>query len=114
VPVFCTVPSRLLELEIVLWPPLSAPERGPGGEVGPARPIGKVAEAEIAAAVRAVLLRSFAMPHDDLLVAVARELGYQRTGGRIKVAVGRATERMIRGGVLVEAGGHVRLSERDG
>jgi very-short-patch-repair endonuclease len=93
--------------------PLSGAERGPGGEVSPARPIDKVPEAEIAAAVRAVLLRAFAMPQDDLVVAVARELGYQRTGGRIKVAVRRATERMIGSGAAVEAGGHVRLSAPD-
>jgi hypothetical protein len=66
--------------------------------------------AEIAEAVRTVLGRAFAMPADDLVVAVARELGYQRTGVRIKQKVGRVTERMLREGTLVEAGGHVRLA----
>jgi hypothetical protein len=69
-----------------------------------------VPAAEIVEAVRAVLEGAFAMPVDALVIAVARELGYQRTGGRIKLAIGSVAEQMLQQGMLVEAGGHLRLA----
>ena len=63
--------------------------------------------------VRIVLTRAFAMSNDDLVLAVARSLGFQRTGTRIKAAVGRVTGQMVQDGVLVESGGHLRLNEPD-
>jgi very-short-patch-repair endonuclease len=83
------------------------------GTAAAPRPIDKVPADEIAAAARAVLTRAFAMSRDDLVVAVARELGYQRTGGRIKIAVGRVADGMLHDGELVESGGHVRLTSQD-
>jgi hypothetical protein len=77
------------------------------------RPINRVPAEEIADAVRAVLARAFAMSDDDLTVAVARELGYHRTGGRIKAAVGRVTRQMLQEGALAESGGHLRLHTPD-
>jgi hypothetical protein len=50
------------------------------------------------------------MPAQDLTVAVARELGYQRTGARIRGVVGRVVQGMLREGALVEAGDHLRLA----
>jgi len=75
------------------------------------RPIDKVPEAEIVEAVCAVLTRAFAMPTGNLVAATARELGYARTGPRIKEVIGRVTRQMLRDGALVEAGGHLRLAD---
>ena len=76
----------------------------------PLRPIEKVPETEIAEAVRAVLTRAFAMPASDLAVAVARELGYQRTGARIRAVVDRVVQQMLQDGALADAGGNLRLT----
>jgi hypothetical protein len=84
---------------------------GTAGERGSsARPIEKVPEAEIAEAVRIVLVRAFAMPAPDLVVAVARELGYQRTGVRIRVVVDHVVQQMLQDGALADAGGNLRLA----
>jgi len=58
-----------------------------------------------------VLVTAFAMPLDDLIVAVARELGYQRTGSRIKVAIGKVLAQQLAAGALIEVGGNVRLDD---
>jgi hypothetical protein len=50
------------------------------------------------------------MPAPDLAVAVARELGYQRTGARIRAGVDRVVQRMLQDGTLVDAGGNLRLA----
>ncbi|HZO24564.1 MAG TPA: DUF4011 domain-containing protein [Chloroflexota bacterium] len=83
---------------------------GAGGGGHPARPIEKVPETEIVEAVRAVLSRAFAMPAPELEVAVARELGYQRTGARIRAVVGRVVGQLLQDGTLVDSGGNLRLS----
>ena len=83
---------------------------GAGGGGLSARPIEKVPETEIVEAVRAVLSRAFAMPAPELEVAVARELGYQRTGARIRAVVGRVVGQLLQDGTLVDSGGNLRLS----
>ena len=83
---------------------------GVGGGGNLSRPIEKIPEAEIAEAVRAVLARAFAMPAPDLAVAVARELGYQRTGARIRAVVDRAVTQMLQDGALARAGDNLRLT----
>jgi hypothetical protein len=61
--------------------------------------------------VRTVLATAFAMPLDGLVVAVARELGYQQTGTRIKAAVGKVLTQQIEVGALIDVGGNVRLAD---
>jgi very-short-patch-repair endonuclease len=80
------------------------------GEVAPERSIDQVAPAEIGAAVRAVLARELALPSDDLVLATARELGYERTGVRIRAAIGRVTRQLLQDGVLQDVGGHLGLA----
>jgi len=77
------------------------------------RPIEKVPEAEIAEAVRAVLARAFAMPASELAVAVARELGYRKTGSRIRAVVDRVIRQLLRDGALADVGGSLRLASSD-
>jgi very-short-patch-repair endonuclease len=90
--------------------------RAPTREMAPSlprsnRPIDAVPAAEIVGAVRAVLETAFAMPLDDLVVAVARELGYRRTGRQIKATVGRVLAQQLAAGALVDVGGNVRLPD---
>ena len=75
------------------------------------RSIDAVPAAEIVGAVRTVLETAFAMPLDDLVVAVARELGYRRTGRQIKAVVGRVLSQQLATGALVDVGGNVRLPD---
>ena len=75
------------------------------------RPIDAVPAAEIVAAVRAVLETAFAMPPEALIVAVARQLGYRRTGRQIRAVVGGVLEQQLASGALVDVGGNVRLAE---
>lgn len=53
------------------------------------------------------------MPTPDLTLAVARELGYQRTGQRIRTRVERVVRQLLADGVFVKAGDNVSLAERD-
>jgi hypothetical protein len=69
-----------------------------------------VPESEIAETVRTVLGRAFAMPAGDLAVAVSRELGYQRTGARIRAVVDGVVQQMLQDGDLADAGGNLRLT----
>jgi very-short-patch-repair endonuclease len=90
-------------------------QRGPR-EMAPSLPratrsIDAVPAAEIVGAVRTVLETAFAVPLDDLVVAVARELGYRRTGRQIKATVGRVLEQQLAAGALVDVGGNVRLPD---
>ena len=89
-----------------------APRSGGAGGEGP-RSIEKVPEGEIAEAVRVVLARAFAMPAPDLAVAVARELGYQRTGVRIRAVVDRVVGELLRNGELTDVGGNLRIASAD-
>jgi very-short-patch-repair endonuclease len=96
-------------------PSVDRGERGRGGEVAirSQRTIDQVDHAEIAGAMRAVLTRELAMPHDALVVAVARELGYSRTGSRIRSAVASVLDDERRRGILREVGGNVSLAPPD-
>jgi hypothetical protein len=53
------------------------------------------------------------MPASDLAVAVARELGYQRTGARIRTVLDRVAQQMLRDGALTDVGGSLRLAASD-
>lgn len=53
------------------------------------------------------------MSGPDLTVAVARELGYQRTGARIRAVVDQTVQRLLQEGVVVEAGGNLRIAAPD-
>jgi len=66
---------------------------------------------EIAAAARTILEAAFAMPLDDLVVAVARQLGYQRTGSRIKAVVSQMLGQQLSDGALIDVGGNIRLPD---
>ena len=89
--------------------------RGLGGggrlEGQPSRSISAVPPDEIAATARTVLETGFAMPIDDLVVAVARQLGYQRTGSRIKAVVSQVLGQQLADGALIDVGGNVRLPD---
>ncbi|MCC7369528.1 MAG: DUF4011 domain-containing protein [Chloroflexi bacterium] len=75
-----------------------------------ARPIEQVDDGEIAEAIKAVLRRELAMPRDSLVVGVARALGYQRTGSKIRAAVGSVVDREQQRGALAEVGGNLSLA----
>ena len=89
----------------------SDPDVGGGGT--PTRPIEKIPQSEIIEAVRRVLARAFAMPSTDLTLAVARELGYQRTGVRIRAVIDRAVQQQLQEGALIDVGGNLRLVTPD-
>jgi very-short-patch-repair endonuclease len=100
-------PSRGVALPRPPTPSNSAAEA-----VAPAtRPIDAVPTSEIVRAMRAVLETAFAMPPDPLIVAVARQLRYRRTGKQIKTVVGRVLEQQLAAGVLVDVGGNLRLAD---
>jgi hypothetical protein len=64
------------------------------------RSIHEVAPEELQEAVLAVLRVAFAMAHNDLAVAVARGLGYERTGTQVHAAITTAIGRLLQDGQL--------------
>lgn len=78
---------------------------------GVTRPIDRVALEEIERAAVEVLRGQFALPREDLGVAVARELGYGRTGTRVGPRIGAALDGLVASGEIVTVGGQMRLAQ---
>lgn len=94
-----------------LWPyGMQEPPIRSTNSVGDTRPILEVPPEEIEAAISAFVEQAFSMGRDDLIAAVARELGYDRTGQHVAAAVGDAVERLSKKGDLIETGGQIRRS----
>ena len=71
--------------------------------VEPVRAIGEVAPEELAAGVVAYLEKQFSMPREDLMAAIAREMGFGRMGAALQTAIGASLE-------LLEATGRVTVN----
>lgn len=94
-----------------LWPTsdVRLAVRGPDPQ-GAVRPIREVPPEEIGLAVEAVLDDAFSLNRDDLVVAAARLLGYDRTGANVGAAVTEVVDRMILQDALTVSGEQVRLA----
>lgn len=79
----------------------------PDGQV---RPIREVPPEEIADAATRALEALFAINRDALVAAVARELGYDRTGSQVSAAIGAVLDQLLSNGAIVDVGGQLRLA----
>jgi very-short-patch-repair endonuclease len=77
---------------------------------GDIRKIHEVPPEEIAACTAAFLDATFSIGLEDLVVAVARELGYERTGTLVAEAIRGVIDQLLADGTLTELGGQVRLT----
>jgi very-short-patch-repair endonuclease len=77
--------------------------------VEPFRTIQEVAPEEIAAGVIAYLERMFSMSRGDLVVAMAREMGFNRTGTKVQSAIQEAIDLLIAEGRLALMGEQLSL-----
>jgi len=77
---------------------------------GAVRPIREVPPEEIEMATVQVLDTLFAINRDALVAAVARELGYDRTGTHVSAAIGDVVDRLTHDGTIADVGGQLRLS----
>jgi very-short-patch-repair endonuclease len=94
-----------------LWPTgLATPPVRAADADGNVRPIDEVAPEEIAAAATAVLRAAFSINRGDLVVAVARELGYDRTGANVAAVIGDVVGGLLGSGAFAEVGGQVSLA----
>ncbi|GGK22763.1 DUF3320 domain-containing protein [Salinarimonas ramus] len=71
---------------------------------------GMIAPVEIAAALARALADNGAMSRDEIVVASARLLGFQRTGADLRARIGEIVEREVAAGRVVAEGGGVRLA----
>ena len=94
------------------WPPgLDAVQaRGPSFD-GEVRQIQDVPLEEIAEAARLCAGEAFALPGEELVVATARMLGYERTGIHVFERINRGIELAIDRGSLTSRGGRITLTQ---
>jgi hypothetical protein len=94
-----------------LWPrePRALAVRGPDA-IGWVRPVREVPLEEIALAAQNVLEVAFALHRDDLIIATARSLGYDRTGTLVQSVVCEVIDELISHGALTSIGDQVRRS----
>jgi hypothetical protein len=90
---------------------MSQPPVRSADDLGKVRPIREVAPEEIAAAVHAFLLLVFSINRDDLITAVARELGYDRKGSQVAIVIGDVLNNLVVDQALIDVGGQVRLNK---
>lgn len=96
-----------------LWPRPSRPVHVRGAAAdGWVRPIREIPPEEMALAAEIILNEAFALHRDDLVVAAARSLGYDRTGAQVSLAVGEVIDRLIADGALISTGDQVRRPDR--
>jgi hypothetical protein len=74
------------------------------------RSIQQVPPEEIALAVVAFVRTCFSITKPDLVIGVARELGYDRTGPEVSAAIVDAVDRMIAERRIQNAAGHLRVA----
>jgi hypothetical protein len=67
-----------------------------------------IAPLEIRAAARRALSENGALTQDEIVTAVARLLGFQRTGGDLRGRIGGVVAQLVADGRLVESGGVLR------
>lgn len=94
-----------------LWSPsmIQTPVRGKDS-AGNVRKIEEVAPEEIGACIVGVLGYSFSLTRDDLIRAVARELGYLRTGAYVSNAIRSQMRVMLESGVLHDTGSQISIA----
>ena len=78
----------------------------PGGWIRRAE---EIAPEEIAAAVEIVLKDQIKLSHDDLLVACARVLGFERTGSDVRAVVQAGVELLVKNGRATQESGLISL-----
>lgn len=102
---------RVVQKGAILWPAVLTALTVRGADAdGRARPIQEVPPEEISAGVIAYLRNAFSIPEEDLVTAVARELGYDRTGTHVATAIGDSVRALIAAGTIDNVGGLLRLS----
>lgn len=84
----------------------------PKPEPTPATPIDRLEPDEIMCAIRQVFQAQGPLERDEAIRAVARELGYNRTGPRIQEVLDVALRTAVRRGILENQGGALRLLVR--
>jgi hypothetical protein len=57
------------------------------------------------------MCQTFALDRRSLIVAVARLLGYNRTGDHIEVAIDNAIGQLVANGALLDLAGQLRLTD---
>ncbi|QDT15066.1 DUF4011 domain-containing protein [Alienimonas californiensis] len=94
-------------------PPPPEPTVVPGEPSRRRRSYGSIDEVPagaIAETIAAVLAGAGATPREDLLRLVARELGFQRLGPRIRNGIDAAVDRALRSGAAIERDGRVSVT----
>jgi len=76
---------------------------------GGGRAIHEIPSDEIVECITAFLQAAFSISRDDLVTAVAREFGFDRTGTHVAVGMRAVVDRMITEGHAVDVGGQIRL-----
>ena len=71
------------------------------------RSIQEIAPEEIAAGLTSHLQTAFALSRADLIIGVAREFGYDRTGSHVSAGIGRVIDALITDGILGDVGGQI-------
>ena len=93
-----------------LWPiGMTTPTVRAADVDGRVRSIHEVAPEEIAVAVTQVLRLAFSIGRSDLIVAVARAFGYDRTGNHVEDEIQAAVNTLLSDGVIREVGGQLSL-----
>jgi hypothetical protein len=67
-----------------------------------------IAPLEIRAAARRALAENGALTEDEMITAIARLLGFQRTGPDLRARIGGVVSALRADGVLAERGGALR------
>jgi very-short-patch-repair endonuclease len=98
--------GQFLWLREMTMPPVRA-----ANFAGDVREIHEVPPEEIAACITAFLQAAFSISRRALIIAVARELGYHRTGTLVSGAIGNVVNDLIARGTLVDTGGQLRLGD---
>ena len=75
---------------------------------GEIRPVQEVAIEEIQAAALAILDMQFSLSREDLIVAIARALGYKSTKSQVSARIGLAFEGLEQVSAVENVGGRVK------
>lgn len=102
---------RIVRRGEFLWPPglTAAPVRGPAVD-GTVRPIGEVPIEEIAAAAVLCTKSAFALPKEELILCIARMLGYQRNGPNVLERISRGIDSAVEARQLSSVGGQISVT----
>jgi very-short-patch-repair endonuclease len=98
-----------------LWPPeMTTPTVRMSGSGEDARPIAEVCPEEIDEAVLQILRYDFALAHDDLIVGVARLLGYDRAARHVTARIGERIAALVQAGDLARNGDQISRGPSSG